>query len=263
MAIPGNGQPGTCGGLGGARLSLATIAKLWVDAGGPPAWAWTMAGIAYAESGGYYRCVQQGQAYSTTGWGLWQITPGNSEPQCGSDEALLSPRANACAAVAKFRGQGIGAWQGDPVGDGALNSGSKPLSKSDVLKILGGAGIPSSGGVSSFGSFTSGSSTSPGCCGHKDPHPGTAASCKPWTFPHTSFGFTYCQYKALAGGAFVAIGGSVAVLGAALLIIAGMGSREGQIVQAATSVVGGARKLGVPVQKLRGKRTDENKELAG
>jgi len=43
---------------------------------------------------------------NSTGWGLWQITPGDSEPQAGINSALLNPHNNAIAAVAKYRGSG-------------------------------------------------------------------------------------------------------------------------------------------------------------
>jgi Lysozyme like domain len=66
--------------------------------------------IAHPESGADPEAVQQGEPYATTGWGLWQITPGNSEPQFGINHALLAPQANADAAAAKLRSQGLGAW---------------------------------------------------------------------------------------------------------------------------------------------------------
>ncbi|MGH7743499.1 MAG: hypothetical protein ACREQ5_01575 [Candidatus Dormibacteria bacterium] len=69
----------------------------------------TMAAIAMAESSGIDQ-IQKGQPYSTTGWGLWQITPGNSVPGAGIDNALLNPVNNAKAAFTKWQGQGLGAW---------------------------------------------------------------------------------------------------------------------------------------------------------
>lgn len=63
----------------------------------------------HPESGGC-NVVQQGQPYATTGWGVWQITPGNSEPQFGINNALLSLIPNSLAAAAKLRSQGLGAW---------------------------------------------------------------------------------------------------------------------------------------------------------
>lgn len=64
---------------------------------------------AHPESGGC-GVMQPGQPYSTTGWGPWQITPGNSEPQCGINGQLFGLEAAACAAAAKLRSQGLSAW---------------------------------------------------------------------------------------------------------------------------------------------------------
>lgn len=68
-----------------------------------------MVAIAYAESGGT-NAIQKAQPYSTTGWGTWQITPGNSVPTVGVDLALLDLDTNAEAAFAKYRMQGLRAW---------------------------------------------------------------------------------------------------------------------------------------------------------
>src|ERR1035437_3547867 len=106
-------------------LTFGQLESLWVGNGGDPNWAPTMAGIAFMESGGNYLSVQQGQPYATTGWGLWQITPGNSEPQVGTDNQLLDQNLNAHAALAKFASQGIGAWAGDPVGGQSV--GGQPV----------------------------------------------------------------------------------------------------------------------------------------
>jgi hypothetical protein len=93
------------GGLGPA--SLSQIENWWMGAGGPGGGtARVAAAITGAESGFNTRIVQQGQPYATTGWGLWQITPGNSEPQAGINSQLLNGPANAVAAVAKYRGAG-------------------------------------------------------------------------------------------------------------------------------------------------------------
>jgi hypothetical protein len=93
------------GGLG--RASLRQIENYWIGAGGPGGGtAHVAAAITGAESGFNPRAVQQGQPYATTGWGLWQITPGDSEPQFGIDQALLNPMNNARAAVAKYRAAG-------------------------------------------------------------------------------------------------------------------------------------------------------------
>ena len=87
-------------------LSYATLEGLWILAGGPPAAASTAAAITYPESGANPDSIQAGQPYATTGWGLWQITPGNSEPTVAVDRGLLQPFANARAAVLKYKAAG-------------------------------------------------------------------------------------------------------------------------------------------------------------
>ena len=87
-------------------LGFARIEGYWVAAGGPASKAATAAAIAGAESSYYPGSIQPNQPYATTGWGLWQITPGNSESQFCVDFRLLDPWNNAEAAVAKFRGAG-------------------------------------------------------------------------------------------------------------------------------------------------------------
>lgn len=90
--------------------TFAQLEAFALAGGFPPNVAPIMAAIAFPESGGRADAVQQGQPYSTTGWGLWQITPGNSEPQFGTDQQLLNPINNARAAHAKWVSQGLGAW---------------------------------------------------------------------------------------------------------------------------------------------------------
>lgn len=92
-----------------ATYSYAQIEGAWINAGGPSNVAPIMAAIAEAESGGS-DVIQQGQPYSSTGWGVWQITPGNSVPSAGVDNQLLTLATNAKAAVAKYQSQGLGAW---------------------------------------------------------------------------------------------------------------------------------------------------------
>lgn len=88
-------------------LSYSEIKQLWINAGGPggPV-AIIAAAITEPESGRRPDAVQKGQPYSKTGWGLWQITPGNSVPSAGVDDQLLIPANNAKAAVAKFKAAG-------------------------------------------------------------------------------------------------------------------------------------------------------------
>ena len=93
------------GGAGSA--SFNQIEDWWTQAGGPGgATARIAAAITGAESGFNPNAVQKGQPYATTGWGLFQITPGDSEPQFGINQALLNPVNNARAAVAKYRSAG-------------------------------------------------------------------------------------------------------------------------------------------------------------
>lgn len=65
--------------------------------------------IGYAESSGS-NAIQRGQPYDTTGWGCWQITPGDSVPSVGVDKELLDLDTNARAAFEKWKVQGLGAW---------------------------------------------------------------------------------------------------------------------------------------------------------
>ena len=99
--------------------SFAQLEDLWLGAGGRRDLAPTMAAIGLAESRGE-NIRQRGQPYGRTGWGIWQITPGDSEPAIGVDRALLDPRVNARAAVAKEEQQGLGAWS--TYGSGAYRS---------------------------------------------------------------------------------------------------------------------------------------------
>jgi hypothetical protein len=84
----------------------ALLRKVGVSAGD----AAYLVATAHPESGANPSSVQQGQPYATTGWGLWQITPGDSEPADGVNQALLNPLDNAKAAKAKLDSQGLGAW---------------------------------------------------------------------------------------------------------------------------------------------------------
>lgn len=87
-------------------LTDRQIAAVARAAGFPAGAAVYAVAITHPEAGANSSAVQAGQPYATTGWGLWQITPGNSEPQFGIDNALLNPRANARAAHAKWSAAG-------------------------------------------------------------------------------------------------------------------------------------------------------------
>jgi hypothetical protein len=80
------------------------------SAGFPPE-LWTVFdAIAGAESSWLPMVIQQGEPYATTGWGTWQITPGNSVPAVGIDRQLLPIAVNARAAKVKYEAQGLDAW---------------------------------------------------------------------------------------------------------------------------------------------------------
>lgn len=87
-------------------LSWEQVAAVAIKAGWSPGPAVIAVSITEPESARDSTVIQQGQPYSTTGWGLWQITPGNSEPQFGVDHAMLNPLNNARAALAKYNGAG-------------------------------------------------------------------------------------------------------------------------------------------------------------
>jgi hypothetical protein len=84
-------------------LSDIQIARYAFNAGFRGADLATAVAITHPESGGDPSAVQQGQPAATTGWGLWQITPG--------DSSLLDPQANASAAFDKFKAaNGFSPW---------------------------------------------------------------------------------------------------------------------------------------------------------
>jgi hypothetical protein len=93
-------------------LSYAAIEGYWVYAGGPTGSQGSYtdpqiaAAITGAESSFLPGIIQSGVDYcgagsDRAGWGLWQITCGNSVPQFGSDFQVLDPWNNAEAAVYK------------------------------------------------------------------------------------------------------------------------------------------------------------------
>ncbi len=102
------------GKTGGGKVNLGPLTAAqqqvenwWTGAGGPGGTTARIAqAITGAESGYDVTVVQAGQAYATTGWGLWQITPGDSEPQVAVNQGLLNGPANARAAVAKYNSAG-------------------------------------------------------------------------------------------------------------------------------------------------------------
>lgn len=81
-----------------AQYTYAQLEGLWIDAGGSKKLAPLMAAIAMAESSGNSDVVN-----SIGACGLWQIHP--YQPNC------KTPQANAKMAVAKYRSQGLQAWE--------------------------------------------------------------------------------------------------------------------------------------------------------
>jgi hypothetical protein len=96
-------------------LGYAQIEGFWIIAGGPNgsagsySQAQVAAAITGAESSFLPGIIQPGVDYcgggaDKAGWGLWQITCGNSVSQFGTDFQLLDPWNNAEAAVSKCKG---------------------------------------------------------------------------------------------------------------------------------------------------------------
>ena len=125
------------------HLTTSEIEQAWISGGGPKALAPVMAAIAMAESSGNPSSIQQGVPYGSQGWGLWQITPGDSEPQVGSNQALLNPVTNARAAVAKYNSQGLQAWTTYTSGAYKRYMGGTSTTGSMQQSLAGGSGTPS------------------------------------------------------------------------------------------------------------------------
>lgn len=89
-----------------APLSWEQVAAVAIRAGWPPGPAVIAVSITEPESARIPDNVQKGQPYATTGWGLWQITPGDSVPAFGVNQAMLDPLNNARAGHAKWASAG-------------------------------------------------------------------------------------------------------------------------------------------------------------
>lgn len=87
-------------------LSWEQVAAVALHVGWNEEEAVTATSITMPEAGRNSTIVQAGQPYATTGWGLWQITPGNSVPRYGINDALLNPVNNGLAAHWKFTAAG-------------------------------------------------------------------------------------------------------------------------------------------------------------
>jgi len=215
--------------------SFAQLEGFWINAGGSRTLAPTMAAIAMAESSGN-NVVQQGQPYSTTGWGLWQITPGNSEPSIGTNQQLLNPATNAQAAVAKYNQQGLGAWTTWPnPAQKYLQTGVTP-----DLSVSAKTSDPAAPATGVGGGTASGGGGGTGC---------SARGCLIGNpFPFTSGClFSWCQAKAIISVAEIGLGGVVFVFG--VVMLAGYGYDHSGAKQAVNSTT---RRIGVGTALLAG-----------
>lgn len=146
-------------------LTFRELEELWIRAGGDPAWAPTMAGIAWAESGGNPdaaypgRTIRPGHGSATDATGLWQIL---GLPNGNFTAAqLTNPLDNARMAVAKFEEaqrageSGLAPWTGDAFVN-QIRSG--PVSREKAIQVLRGLGAPSSfladGGANPWPAYT-------------------------------------------------------------------------------------------------------------
>ena len=122
-----------------ATLDYQQLTSLWVEAGGSPEWAPTMAAVALgAESSGN---TDARNASGATG--LWQIIMGAQSASfqkqwAGAD--LTDPLTNAKIAVEMLgNGSGISNWgngTGDAIGTAVQNNGDKPLSAAQAQQYI-------------------------------------------------------------------------------------------------------------------------------
>ncbi len=200
-------------------MTFSQIEQTWIKAGGNPALAPTMAAIAEAESSGRPGAVQSGQPYSTTGWGLWQITPGNSVPSAGTNSALLNPIANAKAAIAKLNSQGLRAWT--TYNDGAYR---RFMPAGATTPAFRSGGSPSTATGTTLASSSSSHSTS---------------NCL-LSIPLKGCVLTKAEGKQIVGFLVVAAGGGVIVVGLLMMTAYGLG---GSLAKQVLNRVGGVKAL--------------------
>jgi hypothetical protein len=194
-------------------MTFSQIEQTWIKAGGNPALAPTMAAIAEAESSGRPGVVQSGQPYSTTGWGLWQITPGNSVPSAGTNSALLNPITNAKAAIAKLNSQGLRAWT--TYNDGAYRKYMPPGATTPAFR---------SGGTPSTATLSASKTTSTSSCLLSIPFKGCI--------------LTKAEGKQIVGFLVVTAGGGVIVVGLLMMTAYGLG---GSLAKQVLNRVGGVK----------------------
>jgi Lysozyme like domain len=95
-------------------MTWEQVAAVALKSGWSPGDAVIATALTGQESSRYPAIIQQGQPYATTGWGLWQITPGDSAPQFGINDKLLNPLNNGKAAFWKFsEAGGWSPWAAD------------------------------------------------------------------------------------------------------------------------------------------------------
>lgn len=121
------------------------LARLWVDAGGPPKVASLMAKIAKRESGGKAHINNAGlNKNGSVDYGLWQINSVHGyDPQ-----KLYDPRFNAKAAVSIYKSQGLKAWSTYKPGvdDKFIGQAAQRASAARVGSYGGAAPAATSGG---------------------------------------------------------------------------------------------------------------------
>ena len=161
--------------------SYAQLEQLWINAGGSKTLAPVMAAIAEAESSG------NPDAYNPSGaTGLWQIL-GAVNP--ADQPNLTDPAVNAHEAVLKYRSQGLGAWV-------TYTDGS-------YKQYLSGSTTPDPN-VPASATLTG----------------ATGSDCLLGPFPHTSWCMlSKSQARALIGGACLAAGGLVMIVGVSLIAV--------------------------------------------
>lgn len=127
--------------------SFGALVNLWLSAGGPAKWAQTMAGVALAESGGNSTSLNNNPNTGDYSCGFWQINYYNGlyasrAAAYGTPEQLLaSPQRQVRAAINLLGGgPGITNWEGDLVGQKAIDNGSQPLSLPQIAAALAPAG---------------------------------------------------------------------------------------------------------------------------
>lgn len=117
-----------------AVMSWEQVAAVALHVGWTPPEAVIATSITEPEAGRMPRIIQQGQPYATTGWGLWQITPGNSCPQFGINDALLHPLNNGRCAKWKF--DQAGGWSPWTTDVNRLNVPYIPDAEKAVAAVL-------------------------------------------------------------------------------------------------------------------------------